>query len=99
MSIAVPSMISKFSQDTYQIEDLPAYTFEVSCVPPRFPTNSSLRADFDDRSIDLPAELGSIWVRVYTQEDGLILERLSVLFLLSVIFVVCVLLHLIESKI
>lgn len=67
----MPSKISKFSQDTYQFECLPTYTFEVSSVPPRLATNSSLRADFDDRSIALPAELGSIWVRVYTEEDGL----------------------------
>ena len=66
----MPRMIVETKQEARLHPETPGYEFQVTSIPADLPTNAVERCEFDDRSISVPAELGSIWVRVYKNGDN-----------------------------
>lgn len=60
----MPTKITEFHQKTNNYKYLPEYLFCISVVPPNLGANTNERMRFDDRSIDVPAVNGSVWIQV-----------------------------------
>ena len=59
-------MICEFEQYDLNCENFPDFQFQLTLVPPCLPNTSRIRDEFDDRSIEVPHENGSLWIRVHT---------------------------------
>lgn len=56
--------ITSPEQDVVVLQNLPGYRFAVTALPAATGTTHPLGYDFDDRSIDVPNEWGSLWIRI-----------------------------------
>ena len=54
------------SPETFDVtpQDLPGYRFACVALPPNTATSHALGHDFDDRSIEVPKDWGSLWVQI-----------------------------------
>ena len=59
------------SCDEYEY-DADGYRIGVYVIPPETGDNHSFPENFDDRSIGVPKDHGSVWARVYDEENNIV---------------------------